>query len=137
MKIKILTEQLDYDENKLDEILLITEATVKKEDDMLIIDYKEDAENPDEDIITRIRLTDKKLIMTKLGIISSTLEFELGKKYNTIYSTAYGNFKMVISTKSYDYSINENNTGYINLKYVITIGDSQSYINKLSINLHE
>jgi len=137
MKIKILTEQLDYEENKLDEILLITEATVKKEDDMLIIDYKEDAENPDEDIITRIRLTDKKLIMTKLGIISSTLEFEIGKKYNTIYSTAYGNFKMVISTKSYDYSINENNTGYINLKYVITIGDSQSYINKLSINLHE
>lgn len=137
MKIKILTEQLDYEENKLDEILLITEATVKKEDDMLIIDYKEDAENPDEDIITRIRLTDKKLIMTKLGIISSTLEFEIGKKYNTIYSTAYGNFKMVISTKSYDYSINENNIGYINLKYVITIGDSQSYINKLSINLHE
>ncbi len=137
MKIKILTEQLDYEENKLDEILLITEATVKKEDDMLIIDYKEDAENPDEDIITRIRLTDKKLIMTKLGIISSTLEFEPGKKYNTIYSTAYGNFKMVISTKSYDYNINENNTGYINLKYLITIGDSQSYINKLSINLHE
>jgi len=137
MKIKILTEQLDYEENKLDEILLITEATIKREDDMLIIDYKEDAENPDEDIITRIRLTDKKLIMTKLGILSSTLEFESGKKYNTIYSTAYGNFKMVISTKSYDYNINENNTGYINLKYVITIGDSQSYINKLSINLYE
>lgn len=137
MKIKILTEQLDYEENKLDEILLITEATIKKEDNMLIIDYKEDAENPDEDIITRIRLTDKKLIMTKLGILSSTLEFESGKKYNTIYSTAYGNFKMVISTKSYDYNINENNTGYINLKYVITIGDSQSYINKLSINLYE
>lgn len=137
MKIKILTEQLDNKENKLDEILLITEATVKKEDDMLIIDYKEDGEDPDEDIVTRIRLTDKKLIMTKIGILSSTLEFEVGKKYNTLYSTAYGNFKMVISTKSYDFNINENNAGFINLKYMIKIGDSESYINKLSITLHE
>ena len=137
MKIKILTEQLDNKENKLDEILLITEATVKKEDDMLIIDYKEDGENPDEDIVTRIRLTDKKLIMTKIGILSSTLEFEIGKNYNTLYNTAYGNFKMVISTKSYDFNINENNVGYINLKYMIKIGSSESYINKLGITLHE
>lgn len=137
MKIKILTEQLDYDENKLDEVLLIAEATVKKEDNILIIDYKEDGESPEEDIITRVRATDKKLIMTKIGILSSTLEFEIGKKCKSIYSTAYGSFKMVITTKSYEYSINENNTGYINLKYVIKIGESESYINRLSIKLYE
>ena len=137
MKIKILTEQLDYDENKLDEVLFIAEATVKIEDNILIIDYKENGENPEEDIITRVRVTDKKLIMTKIGILSSRLEFEVGKKCKSIYSTPYGNFKMVITTKSYECSINENNTGYINLKYVIKIGESESYINRLSIKLYE
>jgi uncharacterized beta-barrel protein YwiB (DUF1934 family) len=136
MKIKILTEQLDYKENKLDEILLITEATVKKEDNMLIIDYKENAEDPDDDINTRIRLTDNKLVMTKIGIVSSTIEFESGKRFNSIYSTGYGNFKMVITTKSVDYKINEDGTGYINLKYMIKIGESDSYINRLNITLY-
>ena len=135
MKIKILTEQLDFDENKLDEVLFISEASIKKEDDVLIIDYKEEGQSPEEDIITRIRLKDKRLTMTKIGILSSTLEFEVGKKCKSIYSTTYGNFKMLIDTKSFDYKINDNNTGYINLKYVINIGDSESYINKLSINL--
>lgn len=137
MKIKILTEQFDKDENKLDEILLITEATVKKENDELIIDYKEDAENPEEDIVTRLRLTKEKLIMTKIGIVSSTIEFEVGKKFNTIYSTAYGNFKMVITTKSFDYYINENNTGNIKLKYMIKVGESDLYVNKLSVTIYE
>lgn len=136
MKIKILTEQLDYKENKLDEILLITEATVKKEDNMLIIDYKENAEDPDDDINTRIRLTDNKLVMTKIGIVSSTIEFEPGKRFNSIYSTGYGNFKMVITTKSIYYKINEDGTGYINLKYMIKIGESDSYINRLNITLY-
>lgn len=135
MKIKILTEQLDFDENKLDEVLFISEASIKKEDDVLIIDYKEEGQSPEEDIITRIRLKDKRLTMTKIGILSSTLEFEVGKKCKSIYSTTYGNFKMLIDTKSFDYKINDNNTGYINLKYVINIGDSESYINKLSISL--
>ena len=137
MKIKILTEQLDHDENKLDEVLFLAEATVKKEDNILIIDYKEDGESPEEGIITRVRATDKKLIMTKIGILSSTLEFEVDKKCKSIYSTAYGNFKMVITTKNYEYSINENNTGYIKLKYEIKIGESDSYINRLCINLYE
>jgi uncharacterized beta-barrel protein YwiB (DUF1934 family) len=136
LKIKILTEQLDNDENKLDEVLFLSEATIKKEDNVLIIDYKEDCDSPEGAIITRIRATDKKLIMTKIGMLSSTLEFEVGKKCKSIYSTAYGNFKMVINTKSYEYSINENNTGSINLKYLIRIGDSESYINRLSINLY-
>ena len=135
MKIKILTEQLDFDENKLDEVLFISEASIKKEDDVLIIDYKEEGQSPEEDIITRIRLKDKRLTMTKIGILSSTIEFEVGKKCKSIYSTTYGNFKMLIDTKSFDYKINDNNTGYINLKYVINIGDSESYINKLSISL--
>ncbi len=137
MKIKILTEQLDFDENKLDEVLFISEASVKKEDDTLIIDYKEEGQSPEEDLITRIRLKDKRLTMTKIGILSSTIEFEVGKKCKSIYSTTYGNFKMLIDTKSFDYKINDDNTGYINLKYVINIGDSESYINKLSISLFE
>lgn len=137
MKIRILTEQLDNDENKLDEVLFLSEASVKKEDNVLIIDYKEDGDCPEEDIITRVRATENKLIMTKIGMLSSTLEFEVGKKCKSVYSTAYGSFKMIINTKSYDYSINENNTGSIILKYVIRIGDSESYINKLTINLYE
>lgn len=137
MRIKILTEQFDSNENKLDEIFLVTEGTIRKENDLFIIDYKENVEDSDEDIITRLRVSKNKLVMTKLGMLSSTLEFEVGKKCNSIYSTIYGDFKMVISTLNYDYRIEENNTGYITLKYKISLGSNDPYINVLSINLYE
>lgn len=137
MRIKVIGQQFDDDNNKIDEIQLITEATVKNDNDIFIIDYTESNENADDNVTTRLRVTGKKLIMTKLSMVSSTLEFEVDKKYYSIYSTIYGDFKMVISTIEYDYNLNSDGTGNIYLKYVVNLADSEPYINVLQISLYE
>ena len=137
MKIKVIGQQFDCDNNKIDEIQLITEATIKKENDLFIIDYTESNENADDNITTRLRITDKKLIMTKLSMVSSTLEFEVDKKYTSVYSTVYGDFKMVISTLEYNYNLSNDGIGEILLKYVVTMANSEPYTNVLRINLYE
>ena len=70
-------------------------------------------------------------------MVSSTLEFEVDKKYYSIYSTIYGDFKMVISTIEYDYNLNKDGTGNIYLKYVVNLADSEPYTNVLQISLYE
>lgn len=137
MRIKVIGQQFDHDDNMVDEIQLVTDAEIKKENNLFIIDYTENNENTDENITTRLRATDKKLVMTKLGMVSSTLEFEVNKKYNSVYSTIYGDFKMVISTIYYDYNISEDGTGYISLKYMVNLGENEPYTNVLNIILYK
>ena len=137
MRIKLIGQQFDLENNKIHEIELITEATIKKENDLFIIDYTESSENNEDNITTRLRVTDKKLIMTKLSMVSSTLEFEVNKKYNSIYSTAYGDFAMVISTLEYEYNLSTEGTGDIYLKYVVNLANSEPYTNVLRINIYQ
>ena len=137
MRIKVIGQQFDCDNNKIDEIQLITEATIKSENDLFIIDYTESNENANDNVSTRLRVADNKLVMTKLSMVSSTLEFEIGKKYHSIYSTIYGDFKMVISTLEYDYNLNKDGVGDIRLKYMVNLGDGEPYTNVLEISLYE
>ncbi len=137
MRIKVIGQQFDCDDNKIDEIQLITEATIKKEGGLFIIDYTESSENADDNITTRLRVTEKKLIMTKLSMVSSTLEFEVDKKYHSIYSTIYGDFKMIISTMEYNCNLNKDGVGDIYLKYMVNLGDGEPYSNALQISLYE
>jgi len=137
MRIKVLGQQFDSENNKIDEIQLITDATIKNENGLFIIDYTESSENADDNVTTRLRVTEKKLIMTKLSMVSSTLEFEVDEKYHSIYSTIYGDFKMIISTMEYNYNLNEDGVGDIYLKYMVNLGDGEPYSNALQISLYE
>ena len=137
MRIKVLGRQFDCNENQIDEIQLVTDATIKNDNGTFIIDYTEASENSEDNISTRLRVTDKKMTMTKLSVVSSTLEFEENKNYKSIYSTVYGNFKMIISTMEYKCSLNNDGLGEINLKYLVNIGDGEPYTNVLNINIYE
>lgn len=135
MRIKVHGQQIDNNNNIIDEIQLVTDAIIKKENNLLIVDYTEDEQDDNEIIKTRLRISDNKLSMTKLSTLSSTLEFEVNKQYYTVYSTIYGDFQMVISTLEYTNSLNDNGIGEITLKYRITIGNNEPYINNLKIKI--
>lgn len=137
MRIKVTSQQFDCDNNKIDEIQLITDATVKEENGLFIIDYTETNENSEDNISTRLRIGEKRLVMTKLSMVSSTLEFEVGKKYDSIYRTIYGNLKMVITTLEYKSSLNKYGIGEIDLKYLVNLGDNDPYTNILKISVYE
>lgn len=131
MRIRIIGKQVDTNNNIMDKIELTTDVNLHLEGDVLIFDY---LENNNNDIIkTRLRATSKKLIMTKICSLSSTLEFEKDKKYTSIYSTVYGDLNMEILTESYDFIKTEDGFHKINLTYKIKLGESSPYVNILSI----
>lgn len=133
-RIKVVGKQYD-DENLRPEIIeLITEGTVKKTEDTYIIDYTDSTNKELEDNKTRLRATDTTLIMTKIGPSSSRMEFEIDKKYSSVYATPYGNFNIEIQTISYENNLNDDCLGTINLKYRINLGGNSS-TNELAISI--
>ena len=133
MRVKIVGEQYDIKGNKLDEIVLVSEAEVQHKDGVYIIDYEESINNPDSGKKTRVRAYENKLSMTKFGTVSSVMEFEAGKAAESLYATEYGSIKMNVETVEYKYDFNENCTGEIHLRYKISMGDDSPFENVLNI----
>ncbi len=136
VKIKVTGQQFGQDGNKIDEIQLITEAKATKSGDVFIIDYTEKSENQEDDIKTRIRATKEKLTLTKISIVSSTLEFEKNKSFKSSYSTPYGNINMTLATSDYLLNLDNDGFGNIHLMYDISLGDSEAYTNVLNIDIY-
>lgn len=131
MRIRIIGKQVDTNNNVMDKIELTTDVKLHSENGVLIFDYLENNSN---DIIkTRLRATSKKLIMTKICSLSSTLEFEKDKNYTSVYSTVYGDLNMEIFTESYSFKETKDGFHKIDLSYKIKLGDSSPYVNILSI----
>jgi uncharacterized beta-barrel protein YwiB (DUF1934 family) len=84
---------------------------------------------------TRLKVYKDKMLMTKVGIYSSKMEFQQGKKYTNLYSTPYGSFDLVYNTVLYENKLNEKGRGNIYTEYVITFADSDESYNKLSIDI--
>ncbi|QSX05256.1 DUF1934 domain-containing protein [Sedimentibacter sp. zth1] len=133
MRIKIIGKQIDNDNNIIDELELVTNAVVKKENDFMVFDYVEASENDEDTIKTRLRVSTDRLVMTKISSLSSTLEFEKNKKYYSVYSTIYGDLQMEIYTLEYAHNLNDEGYGEILLKYRISISNNAPYVNILSI----
>jgi CheY-like chemotaxis protein len=76
-----------------------------------------------------------KMLMTKVGMYSSKMEFQQGKKYTNIYSTPYGSFDLEYNTILFENKLNEKGRGSVYAEYVVTFADSDESYNKLSIDI--
>jgi uncharacterized beta-barrel protein YwiB (DUF1934 family) len=108
---------------------------VEKLKDCFIINYDESEITEQKGSRTRLKVYKDKMLMTKVGIYSSKMEFQQGKKYTNLYSTPYGSFDLVYNTVLYENKLNEKGRGNIYTEYVITFADSDESYNKLSIDI--
>jgi uncharacterized beta-barrel protein YwiB (DUF1934 family) len=135
IKIKILTIQTIDKAGNEDEIELITEATLEKVDEHFVINYDESHITETSGNKTRLKIYKHKLYMTKLGEISSKMEFEAGKAYNNIYTTPYGSFDLNFQTDTYTNNLDEQGRGTVLIDYKIIFGQSEESHNKLKIEI--
>lgn len=136
IKVKITTSQTIDEAGNEDVMELVTEATRSFEEDSIIINYDESEITENEGTKTRLKIYKNKLIMTKVGFLSSKMEFEKGKKYNNIYSTPYGNFDINFDTRVYDNQLNEHGKGSVFIEYSIIFGNADESYNKLKIDIY-
>ena len=135
VKVRINTIQTIDEAGNEDVIELLTEAKLEKLDDCFIINYDESEITEQKGSRTRLKIYKDKMIMTKVGIYSSKMEFQQGIKYSNLYSTPYGSFDLDFITLDYYNNLDERGRGNIYVEYIITFADLEESYNKLSIDI--
>ena len=135
VKVRINTVQTVDEAGNEDVIEILTEAELEKLDDCFIINYDESEITDRKGSRTRLKVYKDKMIMTKVGIYSSKMEFQQGIKYSNLYSTPYGSFDLDFITVVYDNNLGEEGRGNVYVEYKITFADLDESYNKLSIDI--
>ena len=135
VKVKITTVQTVDSAGNEDNIEMITEATLEKIDDYFIVNYDESDLTETKGSRTRLKIYKNKMLMTKIGVFSSKMEFEIGKSYNDIYTTPYGAFDLDFLTINYLSSLDDSGRGSVYVEYKIVFGKSGESFNKLKIDI--
>ncbi len=135
VKVRINTVQTIDEAGNEDIIEMLTEAKLEKLKDCFIINYDESEITEQKGSRTRLKVYKDKMLMTKVGIYSSKMEFQQGKKYSNLYSTPYGNFDLEYTTVLYNNTLNEKGRGSIYTEYMISFADSDESYNKLNIDI--
>ncbi len=136
IKVKITTIQIIDDAGNEDIIELVTEAVKSATDDCTIISYDESDISESEGTKTKLKIYKNKMIMTKVGNLSSRMEFEKNKKYSNLYSTPYGTFDLNFQTVIYENNLNEDGKGTVVIEYKVTLGGAEENYNKLQIDIY-
>ncbi len=134
-KIKITTAQT-IDKAGNEEVMeLVTEAERLFQKDFIIINYDESDITENTSSKTRMKIYKDKLILTKVGDISSRMEFEENQSYSNIYSTPYGNFDLDFNTMIYENNLDEVGKGTVKIEYQVVFAGSEKSYNKLAIDI--
>jgi len=136
IKLKITTIQTIDDAGNEDIIELVTEASKEVDDDCITINYDESNITESAGTRTRLKINKNKMIMTKVGDLSSKMEFEENKNYSNLYSTPYGTFDIVFNTIVYENYLNEDGNGYVYIEYKVIFGGTEESYNKLRIDIY-
>ena len=135
IKVKITTTQTVDDAGNEDVIELITEAVKEEIDDCIIINYDESDITDSEGTKTRLKIYKNKMIMTKVGTLSSRMEFEENKSQSNLYSTPYGTFDLDFKTIIFKNNLDATGKGSVYIEYKVTLGKAEENYNKLSIDI--
>lgn len=135
IKVKITTVQIVDKAGNEDVIELVTEAAMEHDEGCFIINYDESDITESEGTKTRLKIYENKLIMTKVGSISSRMEFEKNKSYSNLYSTPYGAFDLDFNTISYNNNLDEYGRGSVDIEYKVIFGGTDESCNKIKIDI--
>lgn len=135
IKVKITTIQTIDEAGNEDVIELVTEAAMEHAMDCIIINYDESDITESKGTKTRLKIYKNKLIMTKVGSISSRMEFEESKSYSNLYSTPYGTFDLDFSTISYNNALDEFGKGSVDIEYKVIFGGTDESNNRIKIDI--
>lgn len=94
-------------EDDQDSVEFLTEGDLYPEAGGVCVTYHESEVSGMEGTVTTLRVDDQKVSVIRLGSTNSIMEFEMGKRKMSMYSTPFGDVTMGILTKNVDVNYNE------------------------------
>ena len=140
--IKLTGRQLNTNSPDQDQIEFITEGKVFKKGDATYVTYEEGEMSGLEKVQTTLRIgRNGDIRMKRYGntvMMETVMEFQKGKRFNSLYQTPYGPLEMEILTNRIVNTIRPDNcTGSLYIDYDIALKGLSEARNMLNIELYE
>ena len=140
--IKLTGHQLNADSTVSDQIEFITEAKVYQKGDATYITYEEGEMSGLENVRTTLRIgNDGDVRMKRFGrtlMMDTVMEFQKGKRFNSLYQTPFGPLKIEILTNRIVNTIRPDDcTGSLSIDYDIALKGISDAHNMLHIELYD
>ena len=141
--IRLTGRHLGTDEADTDQIEFITEGKVYKKGDATYITYVEGEMSGMEKVRTILRIgRDGDILMKRFGqqrlMMDTVMEFQKGKRFNSLYHTPFGPLKMEILTNKIVNNIQpDDGTGSLYIDYDLSLTGIAETRSMISIELYE
>lgn len=123
-------EEIDDDP---DTVELNTTGIFYTKDGMNILEFDEYVDDVEEPVKNYIKFDEKTMELTKIGGLSTVMEFRSDKWMMALYNTPYGQVQINILIREYSMEITDDN-GCIELKYYMDFGNG--YVLMCNLNIY-
>lgn len=117
-KVLITVNTTQMYENESDTIELVTEGTMKYENNEYNLEYEETEISGMGGTFTNIKISDDSVELIRKGTTNSHLKFKKGYNHLSLYGIEEGAFEIVVKTNSIKIDLNDKG-GKVNLDYKI------------------
>ena len=140
--IRLTGRQMNADSTSSDQIEFITEAKAYQKGNATYITYEEGEMSGLEKVRTTLRIgQDGQIRMKRFGnhlMMDTVMEFQKGKRFNSLYQTPYGPLEMEVLTNRITNTIQpEHYTGTLSIDYDIALKGISEAHNQLNIELYD
>lgn len=123
------TQMDEYDDNTME---LYTEGMLTHDDEKYIIEYDESELSGMENTKTRLTVEGDRVQLLRTGLIETEFVFLKSRVFEAAYDTPFGMMRLSVLPTQIMSDLSEE-SGKINLEYVIRVGDQQA-VNRLAID---
>ena len=99
---------------------LLTEGTLEKTDDGILLTYQETELTGMEGTTTTFEVRGPVVILTRSGSVNSQMVFEMGRQHTSLYETPFGELTVDIQTSTLKHNLSERG-GLMEIKYSIAV----------------
>ena len=135
--IRLTGRQLNSEGTDTDQIEFITEGKAYKKGNATYLTYEEGEMSGLEKVRTTVRIgNDGEIRMKRFGsslLLETVMEFQKGKRFNSLYQTPYGAIEMEVLTNRIINSIRPDLTGSLYIDYDIALKGISEGRNMLNI----
>jgi len=131
--LTIHSEQ-DIDTPQQDNMELLTEGTMNFTPDGLTLTYQESALTGMEGTTTVVERSGSRVVLRRMGTVSSQMVFEQGRQHTSLYETPYGELSIDIQTGYLRNTVTENG-GLLEIRYSISVEHASAGKNRFRMKV--
>ncbi|MGL5616894.1 MAG: DUF1934 domain-containing protein [Sarcina sp.] len=127
--IKVSSVQLSNDNEQIE---VISNGIFKAIEDGYEVSYEETEISGMEGTVTKITVTEDKVILERIGTTESLIEFKIDSNHVSLYNTPYGMLELLTKTKVLDIDVTEKG-GVVKIDYEMSVAGQKPINTNLNL----